>query len=343
MSPSRRNERDGERGRRTWRGWTLLVIPDGGEGPVTQVTVTRRHLRNLTIGGVALTSLLIAVTGGLGLLSLRASGHDDLLEENLALRARLATIEREMDQVDDAVRRIRLYESRLKELSKGLKPASMGPLDEEDHDTWNRVWGTELDEESAGEPESGSGSAPAPTSAIDIRPAELWAQSVEARLARIIGLVEETEPRVTTVVQGLEDWRSARAAWPAFWPVGGALSSPFGYRRSPFNYQWKFHSGIDISADRGVTILCPSPGVVLFTGYSGGYGRLIEVDHGFGVRTRYAHCSAIFVQEGDVVEQGQPIGTVGTTGRTTGPHLHFELLINGRQVDPLDYLPPFHR
>ena len=100
-----------------------------------------------------------------------------------------------------------------------------------------------------------------------------------------------------------------------------------------------FHHGIDLSAPRGTRIFAASNGEVVTAEYSSGYGRMVEVDHGYGITSRYAHCNSLFVRPGDWVEAGQVIATVGSTGQTTGPHLHFELLVDGQVVDPMEYLP----
>ncbi len=121
------------------------------------------------------------------------------------------------------------------------------------------------------------------------------------------------------------------------WPLRGSISSPFGYRE--IFGGTSFHSGIDISADYGTEFRAADGGVVTFADYQGTYGNLIVVDHGGGIVTYYAHCSDVLVCVGDKVHQGQVIGLVGTTGRTTGPHLHFEIRVNGEAIDPMPSLP----
>ncbi|MGB9783134.1 MAG: peptidoglycan DD-metalloendopeptidase family protein [Moorellaceae bacterium] len=116
------------------------------------------------------------------------------------------------------------------------------------------------------------------------------------------------------------------------WPVYGPISSPFGYRGR------EFHSGMDISASYGTPVAAAESGVVIGAGYEGGYGRLITIDHGGGLVTRYAHLSAYNVRVGQTVARGEVIGYVGTSGRTTGPHLHFEVLIGGEFRNPYNYL-----
>ncbi|MDP9018747.1 MAG: peptidoglycan DD-metalloendopeptidase family protein, partial [Candidatus Eremiobacteraeota bacterium] len=113
------------------------------------------------------------------------------------------------------------------------------------------------------------------------------------------------------------------------WPVSGTITSPFGYRHSPFGGGLEFHQGLDIGAPQGTTITAAAGGTIISAGWYGGYGNYILIDHGGGVATGYGHCSQIFVSAGQQVQRGQAIGAVGSTGASTGPHLHFEVRVNG--------------
>ena len=119
--------------------------------------------------------------------------------------------------------------------------------------------------------------------------------------------------------------------------VDGRLTSGFGPRRDPIHGQPRMHKGLDLAAPMGTPIHAVRPGTVTFAGPSGGHGNFIIVDHGGGVVTRYAHCSTIGVKVGDRVDRNQVIGGVGSTGHSTGPHLHFEVYVNGSAVDPLKF------
>ncbi|WP_428261941.1 M23 family metallopeptidase [Haliangium sp.] len=126
-------------------------------------------------------------------------------------------------------------------------------------------------------------------------------------------------------------------------PVAGEESSGFGYRRDPFRRRRRhrrMHRGVDYKADRGAPVYAAGPGVIRYARRRGSYGRLIIIDHGAGVETRYAHLSRIRVDRGQRVEAGDRIGAVGATGRATGPHLHFELRIDGDALDPRRVLAP---
>lgn len=131
---------------------------------------------------------------------------------------------------------------------------------------------------------------------------------------------------------------SAGAPGVLAWPVTGTITSPFGYRRSPFGGGMEFHQGLDIAAPMGTTITAAAAGTVISAGWYGGYGNYILIDHGGGMATGYGHCSQIFVQVGQKVQKGQAIGAVGSTGMSTGPHVHFEVRLNGKPVDPTPYL-----
>ncbi len=122
------------------------------------------------------------------------------------------------------------------------------------------------------------------------------------------------------------------------WPVSGPITSPFGMRNHPVFGRFIMHAGIDIAAAEGTTIAAAATGRVILAQYAGNCGNMITIDHGGGMATNYCHLSQIFVGVGQDVQRGQAIGAVGMTGDATGPHLHFEVRIDGRPVDPLGYL-----
>ena len=124
------------------------------------------------------------------------------------------------------------------------------------------------------------------------------------------------------------------------WPTPGfyTITSPFGYRVHPITGLWRFHGGIDIGAPLGAQTLAVADGTVLIAGWDNSYGNYIILDHGGGVHTLYAHLSQMHVSTGQTIRQGEVIGLVGSTGNSTGPHLHFEVRINGELADPKPHL-----
>lgn len=134
-----------------------------------------------------------------------------------------------------------------------------------------------------------------------------------------------------------DNWLNMADA-PSLWPVVGPITSSFGERQDPFNGEGAFHAGIDISTSFGQPVHATADGVVLTAGLASGYGREILVDHGHGIETLYGHLSGFAVSSGQEVKRGQIIGYVGTSGRTTGPHLHYEVRIRNTPVNPHKYL-----
>ncbi len=135
----------------------------------------------------------------------------------------------------------------------------------------------------------------------------------------------------------LNDWVKAALA-PTLWPVIGPITGSFGERVDPFNGEGAFHSGVDISCRYGQGVIAPGDGVVTYAGFYSGYGRMLEIDHGNGITTRYGHLAGLAVADGQQIRKGQVIGYVGLSGRSTGPHLHYEVRIHDTPVNPHKFL-----
>jgi len=146
--------------------------------------------------------------------------------------------------------------------------------------------------------------------------------------------------RLDSVRFGVERRQLLASATPSIWPVTGWLSSSYGNRRDPFTGDANFHPGLDISATRGEPVQATADGVVTSAGPAGNYGNLVVLDHGFGIITKYGHLSRFAVMNGQEVRRGDVIGYVGSTGRSTSPHLHYEIWTNDRLINPLRLLGP---
>ncbi|MGE3277207.1 MAG: M23 family metallopeptidase [Vicinamibacterales bacterium] len=152
-------------------------------------------------------------------------------------------------------------------------------------------------------------------------------------------LLEGLENRLQSVRGDVDKRNQLAAATPSIWPAHGWLSSSVGKRNDPFTGEaGDYHPGLDISADRGTPVYATADGTVKQAARQGAYGNLIIIDHGFGLETRYGHLSAFKVKIGDTVKRGDLIGNVGATGRATSSHLHYEVRVNGRVLNPLQFL-----
>ena len=160
--------------------------------------------------------------------------------------------------------------------------------------------------------------------------------------AQLAALSEQTETRadyLSAVESQLLDTRAAARLFPSGKPLEGSfIGSGFGLRSDPFTGRSAMHRGIDFAAAFGTPILAAASGIVISAGQRAGYGNMVEIDHGNGVRTRYAHASKLLVREGEVVAKSQPIAEVGSTGHSTGPHLHFEVRVHGVAQNPGRFL-----
>lgn len=167
---------------------------------------------------------------------------------------------------------------------------------------------------------------------------------LEARLARLDSRLKSHDWTLKELEKSWEERNSVFTSTPSYWPIAhGNITSEFGVRMHPIIRRLHMHEGIDISSPYYTLIYASGQGIVTFASYRSGYGNLVIIDHGFGFSTHYGHCSQLLVSAGQAVKRGQPIAKVGSTGLSTGPHLHFEVRLRNVPVDPLDYVSIFSK
>jgi murein DD-endopeptidase MepM/ murein hydrolase activator NlpD len=162
--------------------------------------------------------------------------------------------------------------------------------------------------------------------------------STDTALGVLSDLLGVIGSRLDSVRDSVERRHALAAATPSVWPVAGWLTSRYGSRKDPFTHEGDFHPGLDISADYGQPVLATGDATVSSAGANGAYGNMVTLDHGFGIVTKYGHLSRIAVMGDQLVKRGDVIGYVGSTGRSTGAHLHYEVWMNGRLTDPMTLL-----
>jgi murein DD-endopeptidase MepM/ murein hydrolase activator NlpD len=164
-------------------------------------------------------------------------------------------------------------------------------------------------------------------------------QTDRARLEKAVDEMEATSRQLEAQIRRSQNNQGKNLGSGQFiWPVSGRITSPFGWRMHPILKKNKFHSGLDIAVSSGTPVKAADGGIVLVSGWQGGYGNFVAIDHGKGISTCYGHNSRLLVRVGERVEKGQQISISGSTGLSTGPHLHFEVRVNGNPVNPLGYL-----
>ena len=177
-----------------------------------------------------------------------------------------------------------------------------------------------------------------PTAAAALTSMAPGLTSPENTFALLKDLLQGLESRLQTVRSDVDKRNQLAAATPSIWPTHGWLSSSMGNRSDPLTGEKDFHPGLDISADKGDPVYSTADGKVTHAASAGNYGNLVIVDHGYGLETRYGHLSTFKITLGQKVKRGDLLGLVGSTGRTTGPHLHYEVRAGGRILNPLQLL-----
>ncbi len=261
----------------------------------------------------------------------RMAENKRLKGENFKLRQEIQLIKNKVDSMDSTIERVRNYAKKLQLLTgQGEKGGPLpvgGPIEEDVRRA--PAAGSRGKRRSALSPEfeapaEGESSLP-PTGSLDEKVDKLQTVSVSA------------ERELTYLESYLMAQSAVMSATPSLLPITGWITSAFGYRRHPYDGTLRLHSGVDIAAEPGTPIRAPATGTVIYSGYREGYGKAIVIDHGYGIRTLFAHNSRLFVQGSHKVRRGEIIAEVGSTGHSTGPHLHYEIRKNGVPVNPVTF------
>lgn len=245
--------------------------------------------------------------------------------ENFRLRQDLQLIRNKVDSMESTIERVRNYAKKLQILTgQGERAAGAKILEE----------GPEILREPAGGKPSGSRRSKLLIPTENEAPLKNTSLSLPDRVDELQGVGLVTEASLSKLQSFFLTQTAVMAATPSLLPINGWISSSFGYRRHPYDGSYRFHAGVDIAADNGTPVRAPAAGTVLFSGGRSGYGKVVVIDHGYGIRTLFGHGSKLYVNAGERVKRGQKIAEVGNTGRSTGPHLHYEVRKNGQPVNP---------
>jgi hypothetical protein len=329
---------------------TFLMVSNR-KGTTQRIVLSAATLKaGLVLASIGLVVALACAVDYVGLLS-QSIENKRLRAENQQLKQQFQVVEGKLNSLESGLERVKGFVTKLKLITntdtedRTLKLA-IGPLPR----TGQSV-DSELGFNPSRQPAMVGGEMSPESDAVflenppvDELQGELSVQGQRdyASLAiRIDQAVQETiirEQGVLELWESLRERQSLLAATPSIKPTRGWFTSKFGYRISPFTSRPVMHNGIDIAAAPGSPIVAPADGIVSFAGYDPGYGKLVSIDHGYGVVTRFGHTSQIFVEVGQKVSRRDVIASVGNTGRSTGPHLHYEVRVNNVPVDPYNYV-----
>ena len=294
------------------RQYTLIVVSDHSQA-VRKFRLPRRWLRKGLAGGAAVLVVgVLTISHYLNLLS-ASSENRSLKDENAQLRSQVLLVQEKVAHVQATLDRVERFDAKLRSAVTHLQDPernlAIGPV---------------------GAPEATPIQA---GSAARENPAAL-----PGRIASLENEAHRQEASLRELSEYFEDQKSMLASTPSIWPTQGWVTSDFGVRLDPYNADRSMHQGLDISTPHGQPVQTPSDGTVVFNGTEGGYGKVLVIDHGYGVKTRYAHLSETVVRLGERVARGQKVAAVGNTGRSTGPHLHYEVRVNGIPENPRKFI-----
>lgn len=303
-----------------------MIVPEA-HARTRRVQLPHRALYGAALVGLGCAGALLSVFVHYGYIVGEVFAARELRNQNVALKERIAELQTKVDDVDQRLVQLKIFDEKLRamtDLRDDQRGLALGPVRSNPQGGANVP--TDIDPFAV--PVAGDDPA------VD--------QLREALLdSRLVGLAHEANRQLESLSE-LVDYFSVRElmlkSTPSIAPARGLLTSGFGPREDPFTGGHSMHSGLDVSTREGAEVVAPAKGVVIFAGEKAAYGNCVVIDHGRDLTTLYGHLSAMLVKPGDQVERGQHIGKVGNTGRSTGPHLHYEVRINDVPVNPRKYV-----
>ena len=257
-----------------------------------------------------------------------------LRQENQLQKEQLRLLDQKVEVLDKKMKTLDELDQNIRNMIKGTESGTLQKAD-----------GTTQNKEEKEDPSPKSSNKTFTTTHLSARISSLDRQA-QRRMVSMYTLYNVLREGVGKDIRELHsllvmegDASDANSHMPSIWPAKGVISSTFGARQDPVYGGGAFHEGLDIANDTGTTIVATAAGTVTYAAYAGGYGNLIEIDHGNGFITKYGHNSALLVQAGMTVKKGQSIALMGSTGKSTGSHVHYEVRVNGVATDPLLFLP----
>jgi murein DD-endopeptidase MepM/ murein hydrolase activator NlpD len=328
-----------------------FLMTSNRRGETRTLTVSAAWLKaSLGLSILALVIMAVSAVDYFGLLleqgenkRLRAE-NEQLSRQFQVVESKLTSLEGSLERINTLTKKIKLItniedEDRVMKLTVGAMPRI-----DEDLEELDRQASSESEERGPASEFLKRDALFLEKPPLDEARGELMATrnrdyaSLSIRIDRAVRESSLREQGVIRLQELLQERQSILNATPSIKPARGWFTSRFGYRVDPFTSKPDLHLGLDMAAAPGTPVVAPADGVVSYVGYESGYGKIVAIDHGFGVRTRFAHNSQIYVELGQKVKRRDVISAVGSTGRSSGPHLHYEVRVNDVPVDPINYV-----
>jgi murein DD-endopeptidase MepM/ murein hydrolase activator NlpD len=324
-----------------------LFLVSNETGRTKKLVVPSSWLKTITfIIAVLVVAFVAGFVDYFGLM-MQAMENKKLRAENAQLNKQLQLVESKVSSLENSLERVKIFTTKLKlitnidaedrvmKLTMGVKPAA-GQQVEEYEPMDQRPSGDAIAEQD--EVFEDSRPVSEQKNEVVVQPVDKDYVSLVIRIDKAVRETQLKEQSVIELWESLSERQSLLNATPNIRPAKGWITSRFGYRMNPFTGQSTMHAGLDLAAAPGSPVYAPADGVVIFASYDESYGKLISIDHGYGVTTRFGHNSQIYVHVGQRVNKWDVIAAVGNTGRSTGPHCHYEVRINGTPVDPANFI-----
>ena len=298
------------------------------------------------LAAVLALSITAGVVDYLGLL-VQTAENKRLVAENAMLTKQFQIVEGKVQALETSLERVKTFTTKLKlitnvdgedrsmKLAMGAKPAPNQQVEEFDQPMNERPSARDLEKQDQEFTEAPPVNEQKGELAVESRRDY---QSLAIRIDKTIRESQLREQSVLDLWESLSERQSLLNSTPNIRPARGWFTSRFGYRVSPFTGKSALHAGLDIAGAPGSPVYAPADGIVTYAGYDESFGKLVTIDHGYGVSTRFGHNSQIYVQVGQKVSRWEVIASIGNTGRSTGPHLHYEVRVNGIPRDPALYI-----
>ncbi|MEA2101934.1 MAG: M23 family metallopeptidase [Thermodesulfobacteriota bacterium] len=299
--------------------WTILMIPSDNRG-----TKSIHVLPAIVVSAVIFIVFvsIFSVVAGYRLYTLRyeISSMDAIMDKNKTQAEQLHILSSKLSAIEGEMSDLVIFNRHLSRIAG------------QDMEKTEEIIGV-------GGSEAGSGAGKIRSAGKgDVMTDKILTRHLHSHMKQINDDIVIEKGVAARLLSRIERQRSLASHTPSTWPTRGWISSDFGWRKSPFTGRREFHKGTDIAARKGTPVYAPADGIVTSYGRNGGYGNLLVINHGYGLVSRYGHLSKTNVHPGQQVARGDNVAFIGSTGRSTGPHLHYEILVNGIHVNPQRYM-----